>query len=70
MVKVVELTSGDAGCAHGPWRISRSPALSYALPNAHFNTFGLDFSGHTTGFKLNFRCVDLRLVFLRMGRIA
>jgi hypothetical protein len=24
-----------------PWRISRSPALSYAFPNAHFDSLGL-----------------------------
>ena len=27
--------------AHGPWRISRSPALSYALPNRYFYALGL-----------------------------
>jgi RNA-directed DNA polymerase len=26
--------------AHGPWRISRSPALSIALPTAYFRTLG------------------------------
>jgi RNA-directed DNA polymerase len=30
-----------AGSVHGPWRISRSPALSFAFPNVHFNTLGL-----------------------------
>jgi len=30
-----------AGSIHGPWRISRSPALSFAFPNVHFNTLGL-----------------------------
>jgi len=29
------------GSVHGPWRISRSPALSYVFPNAHFNSLGL-----------------------------
>ena len=36
-----ELAAKTAGSAHGPWRISRSPALSYALPNAYFATLGL-----------------------------
>jgi RNA-directed DNA polymerase len=36
-----ELAAQTAGSAHGPWRISRSPALSYALPNAYFATLGL-----------------------------
>jgi RNA-directed DNA polymerase len=35
------LAAQTAGSAHGPWRISRSPALSYAFPNAYFNAFGL-----------------------------
>ena len=30
-----------AGSPHGPWRLSRSPALSYALPNAYFRSLGL-----------------------------
>jgi RNA-directed DNA polymerase len=30
-----------AGSSHGPWRLSRSPTLSYALPNAYFDTLGL-----------------------------
>jgi RNA-directed DNA polymerase len=36
-----DLAAQTAGSAHGPWRISRSPALSYALPNAYFDTLGL-----------------------------
>lgn len=36
-----DLAAQTAGSVHGPWRISRSPALSYAFPNAHFNTLGL-----------------------------
>jgi len=36
-----KLAAQTAGSAHGPWRISRSPALSYALPNAYFATLGL-----------------------------
>jgi len=35
------LTAQTAGSPHGPWRISRSPALSYAFPNAHFASLGL-----------------------------
>ena len=31
----------NGGSTHGPWRISRSPALSYALPNAFFDALGL-----------------------------
>ncbi len=36
-----DLAAQTAGSPHGPWRISRSPALSYALPNAHFTSLGL-----------------------------
>jgi len=36
-----DLAAQTAGSVHGPWRISRSPALSFAFPNAHFNTLGL-----------------------------
>ena len=36
-----QLDAQTAGSAHGPWRISRSPALSYALPNAFFDALGL-----------------------------
>ena len=35
------LAAKTAGSAHGPWRLSKSPALSYALPNAFFDRFGL-----------------------------
>jgi RNA-directed DNA polymerase len=35
------LAAKTAGSAHGPWRISNSPALSYALPNAFFDRLGL-----------------------------
>ena len=35
------LAAQSAGSAHGPWRLSRSPALSYALPGAHFRSMGL-----------------------------
>ncbi len=36
-----ELAAQTAGSSHGPWRISRSPALSYALPSAFFAALGL-----------------------------
>jgi RNA-directed DNA polymerase len=35
------LAARAAGSTHGPWRLSRSPALSFALPNAYFRTLGL-----------------------------
>ena len=31
-----DLAAQTAGSAHGPWRISNSPALAIALPNAYF----------------------------------
>ena len=36
-----DLAAQTAGSAHGPWRLSRSPALSYALPNAFLDSLGL-----------------------------
>jgi len=35
------LAAKTAGSAHGPWRLSNSPALAYALPNAFFDRLGL-----------------------------
>jgi RNA-directed DNA polymerase len=35
------LAAQTAGSTHGPWRVSRSPALSYAYPNALFSALGL-----------------------------
>jgi RNA-directed DNA polymerase len=35
-----DLAAKTAGSAHGPWRLSNSPALSGALPNAFFNSLG------------------------------
>jgi RNA-directed DNA polymerase len=35
------LAAQTAGSPHGPWRISRSPALSIAMPNNWFNELGL-----------------------------
>ena len=36
-----ELATRTAGSSRGPWRISKSPALGYALPNAYFTSLGL-----------------------------
>ena len=36
-----DLAAQTAGSPHGPWRLSRSPALSFALPNAFFASLGL-----------------------------
>ncbi len=36
-----DLAACTAGSPHGPWRISRSPALSIAFPNAFFDSHGL-----------------------------
>jgi RNA-directed DNA polymerase len=36
-----DLAARTAGSPHGPWRISRSPALSFALPDAFFVALGL-----------------------------
>jgi RNA-directed DNA polymerase len=36
-----DLAAQSAGSAHGPWRLSRSPALSFALPDAYFRSLGL-----------------------------
>ena len=35
------LAARTAASGHGPWRISNSPALMYALPNAFFDRHGL-----------------------------
>jgi RNA-directed DNA polymerase len=36
-----DLAAQTAGSAHGPWRISNSPALTAALPTAFFRALGL-----------------------------
>ena len=36
-----DLAAQTAGSSHGPWRISNSPALSRAFPNAFFKSLGL-----------------------------
>ena len=36
-----DLAAQTAGSPHGPWRISRSPALSFAMPDAFLVTLGL-----------------------------
>lgn len=35
------LAWNTAKSAHGPWRLSRSPALAIALPGRYFDTLGL-----------------------------
>jgi RNA-directed DNA polymerase len=35
------LAAQTAGSTHGPWRVSRSPALSFALPGAFWDRLGL-----------------------------
>jgi RNA-directed DNA polymerase len=36
-----DLAAQTAGSAHGPWRLSNSPAVTIALPNAYFVSLGL-----------------------------
>jgi RNA-directed DNA polymerase len=36
-----DLAAQTAGSPHGPWRLSNSPALAIALPNAFFRALGL-----------------------------
>jgi RNA-directed DNA polymerase len=36
-----DLAAQTAGSPHGPWHISRSPALSFALPGAYFDSLGV-----------------------------
>lgn len=36
-----DLAAQTAGSVHGPWRLSNSPALAIALPNAFFDSLGL-----------------------------
>jgi RNA-directed DNA polymerase len=36
-----DLAARTAGSPHGPWRLARSPALSYAMPNAFWEQLGL-----------------------------
>jgi RNA-directed DNA polymerase len=36
-----DLAAQTAGSPHGPWRLARSPALNYALPNVYFQSLGL-----------------------------
>lgn len=36
-----DLAAQTAGSAHGPWRLSNSPALAAALPNAYLSSLGL-----------------------------
>ena len=36
-----DLAAKTAGSAHGPWHLANSRALSFALPNAYFDSLGL-----------------------------
>src|SRR6201988_562074 len=36
-----DMAAKTAGSAHGPWRLAASPALSFALPTAHFDSLGI-----------------------------
>lgn len=36
-----DLAAQTAGSCHGPWRLSKSPALHYALPTAFFTSIGV-----------------------------
>ena len=36
-----DLAAQAAGSAHGSWRLAASPALSFALPNAYFDSLGI-----------------------------
>jgi len=36
-----DLAAQTAGSSHGPWRLANSPALSFALPNAYFDSLGV-----------------------------
>ena len=42
-----DLAAKTAGSPHGPWRLSNSPALTMAIPNAFLETLGLaTIAGH------------------------
>ena len=41
-----DLAAQTAGSPHGPWRLSNSPALTIALPNAFFSSLGLPSIAH------------------------
>jgi RNA-directed DNA polymerase len=36
-----DLAAQTAGSLHGPWPLANSPALSYTLPMAYFDSLGL-----------------------------
>jgi hypothetical protein len=36
-----DLAAQTVGSCHGPWRLSKSPALHYALPTLYFQSLGL-----------------------------
>jgi RNA-directed DNA polymerase len=43
-----DLARGTAGTSHGPWRISASQALNFALPKKYFQSLGLPLLAPTT----------------------
>jgi len=36
-----KLAAMTTGSAHGPWRVAQSPALTFAFPNAYFDSLGI-----------------------------
>ena len=58
-----DLANHTAGSSHGPWRISLSPALSFALPNATWTLMGLpSLSPERTPHQPNRRVRTVRTV--------
>jgi len=62
----VALAAKTAGSAHGPWRLAASPALSYALPNAYFDSLGLP----TLGFAARLNPPNRRMRTRMSGGVA
>ncbi len=44
-----DLAAKTAGSAHGPWRLTNSPALAFALPNAYYRDLVSAYRGVCTG---------------------
>ena len=38
-----DIAAKAAGSAHGPWQLANSPALAFALPNAHFTSLRIPY---------------------------
>jgi hypothetical protein len=36
-----DLAAQTAGSAYGPWRLANNPVLSFAVPNAYFDSLGI-----------------------------